>query len=100
MSHSGLGLPGLVRSALVRADVTRLDKTAPPVSGSHSALPLRPGVLSSLLSYWAQTTCHVTYSPDRDATCARRRQLGWFVNELPWGLEPHDIPIGEQWGGR
>jgi hypothetical protein len=33
-------------------------------------------------------------------TCARRRQLGWFVSELPWGLEPHDIPIGEQWGGR
>jgi hypothetical protein len=35
------------------------------VKGSHSALPLRPGVLSSLLSYWARTTCHVTYSPDR-----------------------------------
>jgi hypothetical protein len=33
-------------------------------------------------------------------TCARRRQLGWFVSGLPWGLEPHDIPIGEQWGGR
>ena len=38
------------------------------LSGSHSALPFRPGVLSSLLSYWARTTCHVTYSPDRDAT--------------------------------
>ena len=37
------------------------------LSRSHSALPLRPGVLSSLLSYWARTTCHVTYSPDRDA---------------------------------
>ncbi len=33
-------------------------------------------------------------------TCARRRQLGWFVSGLPWGLEPHDNPIGEQWGGR
>jgi hypothetical protein len=33
-------------------------------------------------------------------TCARRRQLGWFVSGLPWGIEPHDIPIGEQWGGR
>ena len=34
-------------------------------------------------------------------TCARRRQRGWFVlvSGLPWGLEPHDIPIGEQWGG-
>ena len=38
------------------------------MSGSHSALPFRPGVLSSLLSYWARTTCHVTYLPDRDAT--------------------------------
>ena len=37
------------------------------VSGSHSALPLRPGVLSSLLSYWALTTWHVTYLPERDA---------------------------------
>jgi hypothetical protein len=35
------------------------------MSGSHSALPFRPGVLSSLLSYRARTTCHVTYSPDR-----------------------------------
>jgi hypothetical protein len=33
-------------------------------------------------------------------TCARRRQRGWFVSGLPWGVEPHDIPIGEQWGGR
>ena len=26
---------------------------------------------------------------------------GWcvLVSGLPWGLEPHDIPIGEQWGG-
>ncbi len=30
MSHSGLNLPGLVRSLLVRADMTQLDKTAPP----------------------------------------------------------------------
>jgi hypothetical protein len=22
------------------------------------------------------------------------------VSGLPWGVEPHDIPIGEQWGGR
>ncbi len=33
-------------------------------------------------------------------TCARRRQIGWFVSGLPWGLEPRDIPIGEQWGGQ
>jgi hypothetical protein len=32
-------------------------------------------------------------------TCARRRRLGWFESGLPWGIEPHDIPIGEQWGG-
>ncbi len=38
------------------------------VSGSHSALPFRPGVLSSLLSYWTRTTCHVTYLSDRDAS--------------------------------
>ena len=24
---------------------------------------------------------------------------GWFESGLPWGIEPHDIPIGEQWGG-
>ena len=43
------------------------DRLLAIMSGSHSALPFRPGVLSSLLSYWARTTCHVTYSPDRDA---------------------------------
>ncbi len=32
-------------------------------------------------------------------TFARRRRLGWFESGLPWGVEPHDIPIGEQWGG-
>ncbi len=40
------------------------------MSGSHAptrSLPFRPGVLSSLLSYWDRTTCHVTYSPGRDA---------------------------------
>ncbi len=37
---------------------------------------------------------------EKNSTCARRRQLGWFVSGLPWGLEPHDIPIREQWGGR
>ncbi len=46
------------------------------------------------------TTDEIVYLSGSDnGTCARRRQLGWFVSGLPWGLEPHDIPIGKQWGG-
>ncbi len=41
MSHSGLGLPGLVCSPLVRADVTRLDQTA-----LSAGTPLVPYVFS------------------------------------------------------
>ncbi len=54
----------LRRGSGQRREIPRRQRT---LSGSHSALPLRPGVLSSLLSYWARTTCHVTYSLDRDA---------------------------------
>jgi hypothetical protein len=41
MSHSGLGFPGLVRSPLVRANVTRLDKTAPPGLPREDRRPFR-----------------------------------------------------------
>ncbi len=51
-------------------------------------------LLYTLFDYYADYFIYYTQ------TCARRRQLGWFVSGLPWGIEPHDIPIGEQWGGR
>jgi DNA-directed RNA polymerase beta' subunit len=41
----------------------------------------------SILKYHALTN-HIYI----ERTCARRRQRGWFVSGLPWGVEPHESP--------